>query len=104
MDVVTVMQRQWKRDGDGNEWLGDGRISNGRQWMARQWTAWQWTAWQLMARGLGYGRLDGNAMAMVGLSARRRRWGNSTAMNGSTAMAMNGLAADGSAMDGAMVW
>ncbi len=24
MDVVTATQRQWKRDGDGNEWLGDG--------------------------------------------------------------------------------
>jgi hypothetical protein len=57
-----------------------------------------------MARGLGYGRLDGDAMAMDGFSATRWRRGDATAMDGSTATAMNGSATDGSAMDGAMAW
>ncbi len=57
-----------------------------------------------MARGLGYGRLDGNAMAMDGLSVMQWRRGDATAMDGLTAMAMNGLATDSLTMDGAMAW
>jgi hypothetical protein len=53
-----------------------------------------------MAQGLGYGWLDGNATAMDSLLATQRQWGDATAMDGLTAMAMNGSAMDGSAMDG----
>jgi hypothetical protein len=92
MDVVTATRCRWKRDGDGNEWLGDGwRDGDGDGWLGDG--------------RLGDGRLgDGlrKGLAMDGVTAMRQRWNDPTAMDNSAATAMNGLAMDGSAMDGAM--
>ncbi len=64
MDVMMATQRQWKRDGNGNEWLGDGwRDGNSDGWLGDG--------------RLGDGRLgDGwhEGLAMDGLTAMQRRW------------------------------
>jgi hypothetical protein len=64
MDVVMAMQRLWKRNGNGNEWLGDGwRDGNGDGWLGDG--------------RLGNGRLgDGwhKGLAMDGSTAMQRRW------------------------------
>jgi hypothetical protein len=57
-----------------------------------------------MVQGLGYGWLDGDAKAMDGLTATRQQWSDATVMDGLMAMAINDLATDGLAMDGAMAW
>ena len=69
MDVVTATRRQWKRDGNGNEWLGDvwrdgecdgglgdGRLGDGRLGNGR----------------LGDGRREGSAMN--DLTPKQRGW------------------------------
>jgi hypothetical protein len=48
-----------------------------------------------MARVLGYGWLDGDAKAMDGLTAMRRRRSDATAKDSSMATAMNDSATDG---------
>jgi hypothetical protein len=87
MDVVMATGHRWKRDGNGNEWLGDGwRDGDGDGWLGDG--------------RLGDGRLgDGlrKGLAMDGVTATRRRWNDPTAMDDSTATAMNGSAIDGSA-------
>jgi hypothetical protein len=97
MDLVTATWCQWKRNSNGNEWLG-WLAQRRRQWMARQWMAWRWMAWRWTAQGIGNGwhygnattmewpngdwqldgRLDGNAMAMDGLvsNATVMEWRN----------------------------
>jgi hypothetical protein len=80
MDVVTATQRQWKRNGNGNEWLGDGwHDSDGDGWLGNGW--------------LGNGRLGNGlrkGLAMNGVTATRRRWNDPTAMDNLMATAMNG--------------
>jgi hypothetical protein len=102
-----VMARQWMAlrwcEGDGHH-DGNGTLMEAQRQQQRWWMAWWWTARRWMARGLGYGWLNGNAKAMDSLMTRRWQWSNATAMDGSMATAMNGLATDGSAMDGAIAW
>ncbi len=67
MDVMTAMRRRWKRDGNGNEWLGDGwRDGEGDGWLGDG---------RLGDGRLGNGRLgDGlrKGFAMNGVTATRR--------------------------------
>jgi hypothetical protein len=94
MDVVTAMQHQWKCNGDGNEWLGNGwRSGDGNRWLGDGRFGDGWLGNKLR-----------KGLAMNGMMAMRQRWNDLTAMDDLTAMTMNGLAMDGSAMDGSMAW
>jgi hypothetical protein len=86
MDVLTAMGRQWKHDGNGYEWLGDGwPDGNGNGWLGdgRLGNGW-----------LGNGLRKG--LAKDGVTTTPQWWNDPAAMDDLMATAMNGSAMDGS--------